>query len=133
MPLLIGAALTGCGGDDDDDDGAATAPVPAATSGDRDSSTLTVTARDFSFDVSLSSLEKGAAVEVEFNNAGSAPHTVTFYTDEDYTQPVADGDSGQVPGGGNAAFSLNVPAEGDDLYYRCEVHPSQMQGELPLE
>jgi len=69
----------------------------------------------------------------DFPSGFREPDTVTFYTDEDFTQPVSGGDSGNVSGGGAKDFSFTAPSSGDALYYRCEIHPTQMQGELSLQ
>jgi len=91
-----------------------------------------VQAADFEFTVDKSSLLKNASVEVAFENNGDAIHTVTFYTDEDFTQKLPDGDSGRTSGGETKDFTFMSPASGDELYYRCEIHPTQMHGEIPL-
>ena len=141
--LAAGMAFTACGGSDDKkDDGGKTpaagttatvgsTPASAATTGSGDAQALAVTAKDFSFTLDLESVTAGSEVDVALRNEGSAPHTITFYEDADYTKAVAGADSGRVAGGGTGAFQFTAP-EGDELYYRCEVHPSQMKGELAI-
>jgi plastocyanin len=92
---------------------------------------MTVTAQDFSFDPDEIKAAKGSQVEIDFKNAGSATHTFTVYSDENFTQAVAGGDSGRVSGGGTATVKF---AAGDkDLYFRCEIHPTQMHGEIAVD
>jgi plastocyanin len=108
----------------------AAAPTAADSSG---TEALSVAAKDFSFALDKGSVKKGSQVDVAFENQGSAPHTINFYTDEAYTKPIADAESGSVSGGGSKAFTFTAPADGTAAYYRCEVHPTQMTGELALD
>lgn len=156
ITACLGIALVACGGDDENKAGGTTpaagsttaaptkaagttpsaasttaAPTTAAGSGSG-TEALSVTAKDFSFALDKSSVTKGSQVDVAFENQGSAPHTINFYTDEAYTKPIADAESGRVSGGGSKAFTFTAPADGTAAYYRCEVHPAQMQGEITL-
>jgi plastocyanin len=157
--VVAATALAACGDDDDNDGGSATttAPTAAATTprtaagtavatsaastpaaggaatSTTGATTLNVVAKDFSFDIDKDSIPAGGTINVSFTNEGNAPHTITFYTDEDYTQKVPDGDSDTVSGGESKDFTFTAPASGDDVYYRCEIHPTQMKGELTLQ
>ena len=158
--VVAAASLAACGDDDNNDNGNATATRPAAQAttartaaatpaqtsaantpaagGGAATSTagataLSVTAKDFSFDVDKDAVPAGGTINVSFKNDGNALHTVTFYTDDAYTQKVSGGDSGQVTGGQSKDFSFTAPSSGDDVYYRCEIHPTQMKGELTLQ
>ena len=148
--LAIG--LAACGDDDDDgDDGdttpavstqpaAATEPAGDPTEADGGATepagggveNLTVTAADFSFSADADSVAPGTVVEVAFSNSGAAPHTLTFYTDAEYTEPIPAGDSGQVSAGASVNFTFEAPDDGT-AFYRCELHPAQMEGELAIE
>jgi plastocyanin len=140
VSLVVATAFVACGDDDDDDggDGGGTTPAATAPSGSTPSSGGGVTeniafeAEDFSFSTETTSVPPGATINVDFTNNGSAPHTLTFYEDDAYTSPISGADSGQVSGGESTSFSFTSLASGE-LYYRCEVHPSQMQGELAIE
>jgi plastocyanin len=109
-------------------------PASSATQssgGGGDVLTMTVTAKDFEFTPDTFEAKPGETVEVNFANGGSATHTFTVYSDDAYTQPVANGDSGRVAGGGSMTVRF---ASGDgDLYFRCEIHPTQMQGEIAVD
>ena len=138
ITACLGIALVACGGDDENKAGGTTPPAGSTTAAPTkaaDSSgteALSVTAKDFSFALDKSSVKKGSQVDVALENQGSAPHTINFYTDEAYTKPIADAESGRVSGGGSKAFTFTAPADGTAAYYRCEVHPAQMQGEITL-
>jgi plastocyanin len=158
--VVAGTALAACGDDNNDNGndnattttrpttaatsaataartGTAAATTPAAGGGAATSTTgattLNVTAKDFSFDIDKDSIPAGGTIDVAFKNDGQAPHTITFYTDEDYTQKVSGGDSDIVNGGQSKNFTFTAPSSGDELYYRCEIHPTQMKGELKLQ
>jgi plastocyanin len=143
--------VSACGDDDDDDSGDSTpavsqpttaatrAPTSAATesgggdetpAGGGGAGTLAVTAQDFSFSLDADSIPTGSVL-VTLTNEGAAPHTITFYTDEEYTDQV--GGTERVAAGGSGSASLVVPDDADELYYRCEVHPTQMEGEIEVE
>ena len=138
ISACLGIALIACGGDDENKAGGTTPPAGSTTAAPTtatDSSgteALSVAAKDFSFALDKGSVKKGSQVDVAFENQGSAPHTINFYTDEAYTKPIADAESGSVSGGGSKAFTFTAPADGAAAYYRCEVHPAQMQGEITL-
>ena len=154
VAVITGASLAGCGGDDDDDGGAgditpaastqpaaATEPAVGSTQQPAGNATepagdgvenLTVTAADFSFDADLTSVAAGSVVQVAFSNSGSSPHTLTFYTDAEHTDAIPGGDSERVPGGDSVIFTFEAPESGS-AFYRCEVHPSQMEGELTID
>jgi plastocyanin len=101
----------------------------AATGGD----TLHVGMRDFSFALDKASLPPGTAVAVTADNGGEAPHTITFYTDAQYTQKVSGGDSGTVNAGASKAFSFTPPDGATVLFFRCEIHPTQMVGQIDVK
>jgi plastocyanin len=154
--IVAGAAFAACSDDDDDpadpaggispaaettaaETPAAETPAAAATSaegGDDEGGdgveSLTITATDFAFEADASSVAPGSVVEVSFSNNGSAQHTVTFYTDDAYTDAIPGGDSDRVPAGQSLNFTFEAPDNGS-VFYRCEVHPSQMEGELTVE
>jgi len=90
--------------------------------------------RDFTFALDKSSLLPApASVEVTADNGGEAPHTVTFYTDAQYTQKVTGGDSGSVNAGASKTFSFVPPEGATVLFYRCEIHPTQMTGQIDVK
>jgi plastocyanin len=88
---------------------------------------MSITAKDFSFSAQDVQVSKGDTITVNFKNNGPSPHTLTFYTDDSYTNKIAGGDTGTVAAGDTT--TLTVKAE-DGLYYRCNIHPTQMQGEI---
>jgi plastocyanin len=143
--LLLVAAVSACGDDDDDDedngDGAAATTAPAddgddaATTAPADGGggegTVEVEAQDFAFVPASFAVTADEEVTVTVNNTGSAPHTLTVYTDEEYTDAVTDADTGTLNGGETGEFTATF--SGGEYYFRCEVHPGQMTGQLEAE
>jgi plastocyanin len=153
---LVASTAVACGGDDDEggDDNVTTVVVPTAAAtvsgepteatpepnaptaegtGESDeASEVVAQAQDFSFTLDVVSVAGGSNVAVDFTNRGAAPHTLTFYIDEGFERLLPGADSGTTAPGETSAFQFQAPARGS-MYYRCEVHPGQMQGELPVE
>jgi plastocyanin len=140
--LITALALTACGGDDDDDVGSS--PTRAATqTGSAVSATATqsgggggatfveIDAADFSF--SPDDVTAAAGVDLDFviSNTGAATHTFDLYSDADYTQPVEGGSTGNIPSGTVGEFV--IPLEAGEFFFRCEIHPAQMEGTLTAE
>ena len=145
MPIgvvLLTLAAVGCGGGTSSADKTATAkaganPTTAATKASSSSPAsggtskqMTITAKDFSFSADDVSVSKGDTVAITFKNGGSATHTLTFYTDDAYANPIADGDTGNVSAGGTTTLTVKADV---GLYYRCNIHPAQMKGEIAFK
>ena len=147
--LGVAAGAMACGDDNNDDktptgaasspaatqtrSAAATTPAPAGTSGTGTS--VSVTAQDFSFSPDEFKVSKTADTKISLKNSGSVQHTLTVYKDEDFKQPISGADTSRVSPGATGEFTLMASTFGDadDLYFRCEVHPSQMKGEITFQ
>jgi plastocyanin len=133
------ALIAACGGGGDGYSSGATAPgtsatTPAAGGGAASAygnGAIEVTAEDFSFSPGEFEATAGTPVTITLKNQGSATHTLTVYKDEGYAQKVDGADSGRVTGGASATFTTTFASAGD-LHFRCEIHPSQMQGEITV-
>ena len=94
---------------------------------------LHVGMREFSFALDRSSLDPApATVDVTADNGGEVPHTITFYADAAFTQKVPGADSGSVAAGGSKTFSFTPPDGASELFFRCEIHPTQMTGKITV-
>jgi len=91
---------------------------------------VTVEGKDFSFDPTTFTVAAGEEVTVTLNNTGNARHTLTVYTDEEYSDPV-DGAETSVNARDTGEFKATF--EGGEYYFRCEVHPGQMTGTFEAE
>ena len=140
LVLIVSAAACGSGGQ------ATAAPTvaPTATSGNGSGTgtprtevdALAITAKDFSFTLSLTSIHPGLpGVDVFFTNSGAVAHTVTFYTDAGFTTKLGAGaaDSGSIAPSASTGFPFIPPDGATAVYYRCEIHPAQMSGSIPVK
>ncbi len=140
LAVAAGAALiAACGGGDGYGGSSTATRAPATTPGAGGGAnsggsgvTLNVTAKDFSFDPAKLEATKGAPVTVALKNEGAATHTLTLYKDDGYTQKVEGADTGQITGGASGGFTATFASAGD-FYFRCELHPTQMQGEIEVK
>lgn len=127
----LSAGAIACGDDDDDsssgDDAGTEATATLAADGG--GTTVDITATDFAFDKTSFTVPAGEEINFALTNDGSAPHTFTVYTDEEYTDPV----DVDVRTDAGASGSDSGTFEAGEYYYRCEIHPTQMQGEFTAE
>lgn len=138
--LLLMLASAACMGGGGSSYGSSTASTPAATKASAASSgspassgtqkQLTITAKDFSFSADAVNVAKGDTIAITFKNSGSATHTLTFYSDAAYNNAIAGGDTGSVSGGATKALTVTADV---GLFYRCNIHPTQMQGKIDFK
>ncbi len=137
----LALVATACGGEGPSSNppaasAAGSSPAAGATSaGPRtEVDSLQVSAKDFSFSLNLTSLHPGPpGVDVVLTNDGATPHTLTFYSDPDFKTKIPKADSGSVAPGGTAAFPFIVPDGLTTVYFRCDIHPTQMTGQLAVQ
>src|SRR4029450_8589460 len=138
--LIVGASLVlgvaACGSDDESTSSPTTRATTTggATNGSGEAAgenRAEVTAEDFNFDPKSFTVAAGKEVTVTLDNKGSATHTLTVYKDEGFTEPVAGADTKNVSAGSKGEFKATF-ADGE-YYFRCERHPTQMQGEFDAE
>lgn len=104
------------------------AATPATAGG---KTTVDVAAADFSFDPTAFTVAAGEDVTVTLKNGGAAPHTLTVYRDAEFTDPVQGAETGTVSGGSKGSFTATFGA--GKYRFRCEIHPTLMQGEFQAE
>jgi plastocyanin len=123
-------AATTAAADGGDETSAATSPgagndnTPAAGGGN----SVDVKTEDFAFHPDEITVPAGEPITFNFTNADSSPHTFTLYVDEEFTQAIDGGSATESAPQITVAFV--APGE---YYFRCKVHPSQMQGELTAQ
>lgn len=96
---------------------------------------LTVTAADFAFSPGAITVNGARDTRITLTNAGAAPHTMTVYRDAGFTQGIPAAQTQPISGGASADFTLTSSDIGGatQLFFRCEVHPSQMQGTIAVQ
>lgn len=91
-----------------------------------------VAAQGTAFDVNEITVAAGTPTTITFQNRdASIPHNLSVYRDRSYTDPVyPPGDP--FPGPGEQAYDLPALEPGT-LYFRCDVHPTTMEGVVIVE
>ena len=128
--LLLGA-VAACSSNDDKGSDNKPAATTAPADGGGAAKSVTVEAKEFSFNPAEFSVPAGEEVTVTLQNKGSTTHTLTVYSDDNFENAVDGADTGQVKSGDRGDFTTTF--EAGEYYIRCELHPSQMKGELDAE
>ena len=91
-----------------------------------------VVAQSLAFDTDEIDLLAGTPTTITFENRDSGiPHNLSIYRDEAYTDPVYPPGE-PFPGPGEQTYQL-PPLEPGTLYFRCDVHPTTMEGTVVVE
>ena len=145
--MVVSVGLVACGGDDNSSATATKAPAattaraaggsatPKAVAGSTTpasaaAAVLKVTASDFKFEPTSVDAPVGKEVTMQLTNTGSAPHTLTVYSDDAHTKKVA-GAEARASSGQKAEFKVTFDKAGE-YYFRCEIHPTKMSGEIKV-
>jgi plastocyanin len=96
--------------------------------------TVEVTASNISFSMTDITVNSGGQVRIRLNNTDQATkHNIAFYKSSSDLTPVSDGSVGlQFEGPGTDDTVFDVPAPGT-YYFRCDVHPTIMQGTFTVK
>jgi plastocyanin len=109
-----------------------TTPAPTTGPGGSPAPTvsLTLTARNLAFDKQSIEAPAGQAFDIKFENADSGTmHNFSIYTDDLATKSLY---TGQLFSSGTQTES--VPAlEAGTYFFRCDVHPTTMKGDLVVQ
>lgn len=91
-----------------------------------------VVAQSIAFDTDEITLPAGTPTPIIFENQDAGiPHNLSIYRNEDYTDPVYE--PGQpFPGPGEETYEI-PPLEPGTYYFRCDVHPTTMEGTVVVE
>jgi len=133
--LLCGALIAGCASTNYGS--GTTAPTSSATGvrttsaagGGAQATTIDLTAQNIKFDKNTITVPAGATVTVNFNNKDSGvPHTFSVYTDSSASTTIFKGQ--QVSGPGTTTYTFTAPSTPGTYFFRCDVHPTQMNGQF---
>jgi plastocyanin len=156
LSILVAGAVVACGDDDDEESNGTepTASRPAATE-EEDDETATPTEEadetggptggatggaddevqvetvDLGFDPENFTVPAGVPVKIEVTNSGALPHTLTVYEDEEYNTALDGADTGRIEAGEDGDFTSTF--ETGDYFFRCEIHPDAMEGDITAE
>jgi len=131
---VIAMAFAACNGDGDGTptEPAATQPTEAAggTPAGGTGTRVEVSAQNIAFQPSELTAPAGQAFTVVFTNQDGLAHSFALYRDEEYTDLIVE----TAQEGGPTTIELPVEAlEAGEYYFRCEVHPQQMEGTLTAQ
>ena len=100
---------------------------------------MKIVAKDFAFEpvdftLKTSDTDKPeGTVVVSFSNQGAVQHSFGLYTNEDFSIKVNGVEIQPVAPGGSGNTTFQAATKKADLYFRCEIHPTQMKGEIKFE
>lgn len=125
--IAFGAAcwlvvLAGCGGG-----GGSTSPTPSSPSGSGE--LIEISARDNRFSTDLVTVDAGAPVEIEFRNNDASPHNIAIYETAAAEVEIFVGDTFTGPREVEL-YEFDAPSEPGTYFFRCDVHPTEMIGDL---
>jgi plastocyanin len=145
--VALGLIAAACGGDDTSaTPPAATGTGPATTSTPSTTPSATespsgspsaadafeVEAEDLSFSVDSLTVAAGSQVEIDFKNRDDGiPHNFAVYESADATEALFSGET--VTGSADTIYTFQAPSEPGSYQFRCEVHPTQMTGDLVVQ
>jgi plastocyanin len=88
-----------------------------------------LTARNIAFDKTTLTVPAGATVALTFvNDDAGVPHNFALYTDSSATTAIFKGAivTGQI----TTVYTFTAPSTPGTYYFRCDVHPTQMNGQF---
>jgi plastocyanin len=135
---LIGAGLlvcvliaaVACGGDDDDssdDDGG----EPTATA-NGETVSVDLSAEDNTFSTDEINVPPGAHLTITFENMDAVPHNFAVYESTLATEEIYVGETITGPDQ-STTYEFDAPAEPGEYFFRCDIHPVEMVGDLIVE
>jgi plastocyanin len=92
---------------------------------------VTIAASELAFDVTTVQAPAGTAFTIVFDNkAAGVPHNVSIYTDSSASTPLFQGKI--VTGPITTTYQVRALDPGT-YFFRCDVHPTQMTGDLVVK
>ena len=113
--------------------GATGTPAPAVTTAPASGGAVTirVAANNMAFNLKTISVAAGAKTTLLFENQERVPHNVAFYTDQSATQSIYVGET--ITGPKSITYSFTAPDKLGRYFFRCDLHPATMTGELMVQ
>jgi len=93
---------------------------------------VNLTAENIAFDTDTITVPAGANVTVNFDNKDDGvPHNLAVYTDSSAAEKIFVGEI--ITGPATTNYTFTAPSEPGTYFFRCDVHPQQMTGDLIVE
>jgi plastocyanin len=94
--------------------------------------TVDLSAKNIAFDKSTITVPAGADVTVDFDNEDDGiPHNFAVYTDSSATDTIFSGET--ITGPDTTTYTFTAPSDPGTYYFRCDVHPEQMNGDFVVQ
>jgi plastocyanin len=94
--------------------------------------TVDLVAKNIQFDKKTITVPAGAQVTVNFDNQDAGiPHNFALYTDSGAQTSLFVGEI--VAGPKKVTYTFTAPATPGNYYFRCDVHPGQMNGTFVVQ
>ncbi|NLA39087.1 MAG: hypothetical protein GX882_06870 [Methanomicrobiales archaeon] len=94
--------------------------------------TVDLSARDTAFNTNTITVPAGADVTVNFDNEDDdIPHNFAVYTDSSASQSIFVGDT--ITGPDTTTYTFTAPSDPGTYFFRCDVHPQQMNGDFIVQ
>jgi len=137
---LIGAALlvclliaaVACGGGDESSNDATESPSPSENGGSGEPVQLELSALDSTFSTDVFTVPAGAQVTIEFENMDAVPHNFSVYESTLATVEIYVGETITGPDE-TVTYEFDAPAGPGEYFFRCDIHPVEMVGDLIVE
>ncbi|MFW5637657.1 MAG: cupredoxin domain-containing protein [Methanoculleus sp.] len=94
--------------------------------------TVDLSAKNIAFNKSTITVPAGADVTVNFDNEDDGiPHNFAVYTDSSATDTIFSGET--ITGPDTTTYTFTAPSDPGTYYFRCDVHPEQMNGDFVVQ
>lgn len=94
--------------------------------------TVNITAKNIAFNVSTITVPAGSDVTVNFDNQdASVAHNVAFYETSAADKPIYVGEI--FKGSKMMVYTFKAPDKPGTYYFRCDVHPANMNGQFIVQ
>lgn len=135
--LAAASLLLGACGEDEVADTAPDTPAESPTDGgeatpEDDAGALTtidLEAENIAFSQDTIQVPPGEQITVEFTNHDSVPHNFAVYQSEDAQQDIFVGETITGPDQ-TTTYEFTSPDKPGTYFFRCDVHPEEMTGEV---
>ena len=106
------------------------APTTATAPATGQSVTIDLAAKNLAFDKSTITVPAGAQVTINFNNQDAISHNFALYTDSSASKSIF---VGQTISASTTVYKFTAPTTPGTYFFRCDVHPSIMNGKFIVQ
>lgn len=94
--------------------------------------TISLSAKNIAFNLSTITVPAGAQITINFNNEDSGiPHNFAVYETSSASNSIFVGDI--ITGVSSTTYTFTSPITPGTYWFRCDVHPQQMNGDFIIQ